>query len=228
MKIWINFFILSWLAIFQSNSQIAFRSQGDELSLLKLSRKGLEVDNQAEIDGSPYLKDEFVEGTIYYENEYFKGIPVRFNAFEGLLEYRQGGTIYILDPDRRIALVTFDTSNLVVKMLPYKGIIKERYLILLDSGNINLFAKPHILFRKAEPPKALESKSTPARYINMPNIYFFSFGKDELERLPNGTKKFIAALPNHQDEIAAYIKKEKLSIKKEDELIEIVKYYNGL
>jgi hypothetical protein len=41
-------------------------------------------------------------------------------------------------------------------------------------------------------------------------------------------KKLIEAFPDKHDELNAFASKEKISIRKEDELIQLIQYYNKL
>ena len=58
-------------------------------------------------------------------------------------------------------------------------------------------------------------------------MYFLQVGDGELKQVDN-IKEIIAALPDKQDELTQYAKKEKISAKKEKDIIQFVKYYNSL
>jgi hypothetical protein len=54
------------------------------------------------IEGSPYLNDDFIDGTIYYDKKYkIDKVPLRLNLYNGDMEFKEKNTtMAIADPSR--------------------------------------------------------------------------------------------------------------------------------
>lgn len=105
--------------------------------------------------------------------------------------------------------------------------MNNSYFLLLDSGYIQLMAKKVITVRAAQPPKALESSGTPAKYHELPDSFYYKIGNGELMKVTS-LRKMIETFPDKQEEMKQYAKKEKISVKRKEELMMLLKFYNSL
>jgi hypothetical protein len=219
--------MLAWLLNFSSAKTQAITGRNiDDHLLIKDSQKGLGLDVSKDTEGTPYLTETFAMGEVYLD----KGkhtVPVRYNIYDDWIEYQQNDQTYVLDPNGHIKSVRFDDQVLVVEKYNFKGKTKHGYFVLLDSGKVMLFSKKVVTYRESQEAKALESGSTPAKYIRASDLYFYKVGNGELKKV-DSLKNMIASLPDKQDELNQFAKKEKISARKEEELIKFVKYYNSL
>jgi hypothetical protein len=134
----------------------------------------------------------------------------------------------VLDPSTTIKKVNLGESTFVVeKYVNDKGIQKYGYFTLLDSGKVNLFSKKSVKFTPGMKGRALDGSDQPAEYRRNPDEFYFRIAGGELVEIKT-VKSFIAALPDKQDEMSAFAKKEKISPRDEEELVKMVKYYNSL
>lgn len=178
------------------------------------------------IAGSPYVDDSYVDGTIHFANRHQK-VPVRYNAFQDLIEYQQNGQRLVLDANPAIRKVDMGQSVIVVQKFEYKGKPKVGYLTVIDSGKATLFAKQTVIYLDAKKGGNLDGSDQPAQYKRNPDIFYFRIGDGTVEEVGN-LKSLIAAFPDKQDELTAYAKKEKISVKKQKELEQLFRYYNSL
>ncbi|HYQ59145.1 MAG TPA: hypothetical protein VEP89_17505 [Draconibacterium sp.] len=180
------------------------------------------------IDGSPYLNEEFIEGTIYtYQKVQFEGIPLRYNIYLDDLEFRTpDNDILALATPEIVEKAVVGEYNL--SYIPYMlaNRMKRGYFILLKEGDLSLYARPVISFQEAEAAGAY-AEAQPAKYVEQPNDYYLRFGMDAAIKIE--TKKDLEnAFSDHQKEIESFIKKNKVKPNKEDKLIALVEYYNSL
>ena len=84
-----------------------------------------------------------------------------------------------------------------------------------------------VTYKEQQAPKALESGPTPAKYTRLPDVYFYKIGNSDPVKVDN-IKKMIAGFPDKQTELTEFAKREKISGKKEDDLIKLVRHYNSL
>jgi hypothetical protein len=195
--------------------------------LIKAADDNRYNDPEKETVGSPYLRDEFMKGTVDTFNGVYSEMLMRYNIHADYIEFKQKNQTYILDPEPRIKQVRFDDRIFVVVNYEHKGKERYGYLELLDSGKVTLFAKKTILYREWQAPKALESGPTPAKYTRTADIYFFRISDGTVMRVES-VKKLIENLPDKHEELTQFAKKEKLGIKEESDLKKLLKQYNSL
>lgn len=174
------------------------------------------------VKGTPYLDDSYVAGVIYYADKSLSA-PVRYNAFKDLIEYQQGGKALVLDPTPTITKVKFGSSVFV----PEKHESKLGYYSVLDSGKVTLYSRKKIRFLPGRKGGALDGSDQAPEYKPIPDVYYLKVGDGELKEVGN-IKTIIEALPDKQEEMSEYAKKEKISPKKEREILQLIQYYNSL
>ncbi|HEY4655131.1 MAG TPA: hypothetical protein VIH22_11495 [Cyclobacteriaceae bacterium] len=178
------------------------------------------------INGSPYLNEAYEQGVIHYSNKTYK-VPIRYNAFQDLIEYQQSGRAMALDPNPAVLKVTLGNSLFVPQKYESDGKSRFGYFEVLDSGKVTLFSKKRITFLPAKEGGALDGSDQPAEYKRAADVFFYKIGDGPLQEIDN-IKSFIASLPDKQEELTRFAKKEKISHRKEKEIIRFVEYYNSL
>jgi hypothetical protein len=220
-----GFFILCVLSYTIAYTQTAsFTSISDHLQL-RQSAKNLEGD-VVTVEGSPYLTDAFTDATVFFARGPETVFPVRYNIYNDYIEYRQNDQTFILNPSVLIDKIYIGDEILVVDKYEYKGKLKQGYFTLLDSGKIVLLSKKVVVYKESQGAKAFESGSTVPTYTRASNHYYFK-KNGELIRVDN-LKNIIANLPTHQEEVTKFAKEEKISVRKENELVKLFQYYNSL
>lgn len=183
---------------------------------------------EKDIDGSPYLNDEFFKGTIYTVQKLkYIDIPLRYNIYNDNLEFKT--------PTNEIqALVTPEIVEKAIIgeiQLEYLHYIKSNktnkgFLILLEEGKVSLFSKPEVVFKEATEPAAYK-QAEPARFVRKTETCFMRIG-NEPARLITNKKELISLFPNDQEKIESFIVKKKLKINKPEDLRKVVVFYNSL
>jgi hypothetical protein len=177
------------------------------------------------IAGSPYTDDKYKDGIIYYGTDKNQTAPIRYNAYQDLIEYQQNGKALVLDANPGIKKVIVGGETFVP--LPNSDSKKLRYFAVLDSGKMTLYSKKNIIFQPFKRGGKLDGSDQPAEFQKKPDTYYYQLGDGELKEIDN-MKSLISSLPDKQDELNQYVKKEKISAKKEKDLLQFVKYYNSL
>jgi hypothetical protein len=180
----------------------------------------------APVKGTPYLDESFVQGTIVLANN-SRTAPVRYNAHKDLIEFQADGQARVLDASSTIKRVSFGEITFVVEKYKEKDITKYGYFNVLDSGKVTLFSKKTVKFTPAMKGRGLDGGDQPAEYRRGPDEFFFKFDGGEMTEIKS-IKSMIAAFPDKQDELSAFAKKEKISPRKEAELVKLIQYYNTL
>jgi hypothetical protein len=180
-----------------------------------------------EFEGSPFLSEQFVAGTVYSSNKKYGAIPLRYNIFNDNMEFQQNSTIYALYPEPRVTKVILGSETYVVEKHEVKGKMVYGYMTRLDSGKMTMLAKKIVRFTERKEAKALESSATPAKFTRIQDDYFYKIGNGEVAKI-SSLKNLIESLPDKRDELASYSKKEKLSTRSEEDLKKLSEYYNSL
>jgi hypothetical protein len=178
------------------------------------------------VKGTPYLDEAYVSGTILFANN-SRTAPVRYNAHKDLIEFQVDGQARVLDPSGTIKRVNFGEATFVVEKYKDDGITRYGYFNLLDSGKVTLFSRKSVKYSPPLKGRALDGGDQPAEYRRAPDEFFFKVAGGELTEVKS-IKSMIAAFPDKQDELSAFAKKEKISPRKEDEMVKLIQYYNSL
>ena len=179
------------------------------------------------IEGTPYLSENYVDGEIFFGTTGRSTVPLRYNVFQDLMEYQQNGKALVLDPSPKIKSVRLGESTYVVDKFEFEGKTKFGFLNLLDSGKVTLFAKKVVKYQEPLKGRALDGGDLPAKFSKSSDAYFYKIGSGGLQEVEN-IKDMIASFPDKQEELKQFAKKEKISPKKEEELLKLVRYYNSL
>lgn len=178
------------------------------------------------VKGTPYLDEAYVDGTILFANN-TRNAPIRYNAHKDLIEYTAGGVARVLDPSNTIKRVNFGESTFVVEKYKDEDVTKYGYFTVLDSGKAILYSKKAVKFSPALKGRALDGGDQPAEYKRLPDAFFFKVNGGEMTEIKS-IKSLVAAFPDKNDELNDFAKKEKISPRKEAELLKLIQYYNSL
>ncbi len=183
---------------------------------------------QNDIQGSPYLFDEFINGTIFTTSKLqFENVPLRYNIHNDQIEFKTPqNEIQALATPEIVETVEFGEYKMVY--VPYSNSKKIRYgfFRVVIEGTASLYARSEMIFKNATKPGAYK-EAQPAKFINQPNSYYIRVRLDQAKKVGN-KKEAIEIFPDHKDEIATFIKKNKIKTNNSESLEKLVQYYNSL
>jgi len=183
---------------------------------------------ESDIEGSPYLNDEFITGNIYTSSKMqFASVPLRFNIYSDQLEFKTPeGAIQAMAAPEIVEKVEFGEYKMVY--IPYSNFkkIKNGFFKVVEEGKASLYARCEIVFKKAEEPGAYK-EAEPAKFVRNPDSYYIRVGLEQAKKV--GNKKDLPEIFSDQrDKIAAFVKKNKIKTNKPEDLIQLVQYYSSL
>jgi len=183
---------------------------------------------ESDIEGSPYLDDEFINGTMYTTSKVqYNDIALRYNIYNDNLEFKT--------PDDKVLAMAapeivekVELGDDILAYIPYSNVKKIRrgFFKLLVEGKASLYAKPMVSYTDPVEPAAY-SEAQPAKFSRKPDTYYIRIEMEQA-KLVSKKKELLAAFPDHSKEIAAFIKKNKVKPTKPEKLIKLVQYYNSL
>ncbi len=183
---------------------------------------------EKDIEGSPYLSDEFINGTIFTTSKYqFVDVPLRYNIYNDQLEFKtpQNEVQALAAPE---IVETVELGDLKMVYIPFSNTKKIRrgFLIVEVEGIASLYSKKEIMFKEAEKSGAY-SVAESAKFVKRSDSYYIRVGLAEAKKV--GSKKEVVEIfPDHHGEISTFIKKNKVKTNKLEKLKELVLYYNSL
>jgi hypothetical protein len=220
------------LAFFLSNTAFAQVGSASPMLTDNMGRV-LKPSNATFVDGSPYLSPDWMKGSVSSNGDkIFTFKAIRFNLMENQVEHEYNNQMYALSDEIKEFEIEFKNENEQILKKKFRKnfaaigdfTAKTFYEILYD-GDLKFLKKTSV--RVSSHPKPL-SNQMERSYFQTIN-YFLCDKEGKMRPLLKGkTEVFMALNPNEQQKTAleALIKKEKLSLKIEDDIIYLVMYFN--
>jgi hypothetical protein len=182
--------------------------------------------NFSQIEGSPYLTEDFVEGEIYFDGKYrLPNVPMRVNLYNGEVEFKNKNAILaIANPERIDKLVIGDDTFIFLDGKAtgeISGLVKK-----WNDDQPAVITKMEIEYKPKEEPKPFEEPK-PDRFERSRDEHYLFTENSEVVRIKS-VKKLIKILGDHQSELTDFSKKEKISNNDPEELAKLLVYYHSL
>jgi len=180
----------------------------------------------ANVQGSPYANEEFVIGKVFVNDDKpYNGI-LRYNAYQDGIEMKtENGIITLLKRDYLSAQIA-DKLYLIENYIK-NGAVRKTYFVELSKGKARLLLKQGKKFVEERLATSSYSKDKPPKFEDENSYYIITEGNAALE-IRLRAKDVINALPDNKKELTAFVKKNKLKLKTEAEVIQLLEYYNSL
>lgn len=191
--------------------------------------RGLSEDQLSDMKGSAYENESFLLGNIYQNDKLVsKNVLLRYNAFSDEIEIKNGN-----DDSYGALLKNADTYTRIMDniyiFIPKDGSnLKGHYFKILTSGeHFELYSKMEATFRPPSFAKTSYDSDQPAR-INQETSYYLVSKRGTFYELPTSKSKIVKVMGLKKKEINTYIKKERIDVNSEKDLIKLVNYYNSI
>lgn len=185
----------------------------------------------SDIDGSPFLYDEWYRGKIISpQGLVLDGIMIKYEAYSETIIYLSGGKTFEVS-DGAETFVIYPATDGMKDSLFFRGgypavdlnTPKTFYEVLAD-GKLALL-KTHKKVTGLSQQNALASNKR--EFILQEDLYLARKGQAPM-KVTKDKDALLAHFADKKDELAAWLGKNKVNLKKEDGLVELVKYYNSL
>ena len=196
------------------------------------------IDHRYEgLRGTPYFLPQWNKGEIeMVSGQHYKEVPIKFDAFRQhliLLRTWAGNDSIIVNADqvKSFQLKNGDGQFYVFRHIPTAKtndeLLKEGYFLVLYQGKSALLKRVVKSFRQAD---YKNPYSTGTRYDEFRDVisYFLLKPDQTLEKVKLSDKSLIETLGDRKEELNAFVKQEKLSVKTENDAITLVKKYDSL
>ncbi|MFT5076971.1 MAG: hypothetical protein ACJAX7_001936 [Saprospiraceae bacterium] len=230
MKKRTSLYYLILLISYTASSQQSFNNN---LESEYISNKTINLkENSNDYTGSPYFNEVFIKGNIYKNGELLAtNKSLRYNASKDEFEIKNS-----LNPTSDLVKTLFKKNSLSIKIgikefvfiRPNSTNTANGYFLLLQEGeNISYLKKIKKKFIPGKKAYSSMAVNTQATYKSV-DVYYLLNKEGTLFELPNSKNGIIETFGSHKKEIKAFLKENKLNIKKEKGLKKVVVYYNSL
>jgi len=233
-KLFFVLFLFNMLGIYGQNQFLQNQQNLNPISDGYLNYINNNKDKNSKVDlstinGTPYGDEEFVLGKAYDILAQNTGdFYMRYNIYNDAIETKKN----LYDKN---AIDLIKSENIYVKIndnrYHFRGYIdgegkqKSGYFILISSRGTNrLYLKKNKKFvPKREATNPYESE-VPASFKDY-NEYYFEIN-NSLTLIPEKKKAFLKQFPEKKNELSNFFKKEKINLKKKNDLVRLLNYYS--
>ena len=183
------------------------------------------------INGIPFLHESFQEGVLeLYDGERAEGVLLRFNIAKDLFEILRGNDTLTLNRPFSVKKIYLDDKVFFFdpKLRDDAPRNRNGYFQLQVEGKLSLYIK-----RIKE--LSFDSFATHYKGGSGTKEYYYVDKVSYVGQITNGkpflitsTKSLLSNLDENQSSVKAFIKKNKIKLRKKQDLIKVVEYYNSL
>ncbi len=179
----------------------------------------------AKMEGSPYLNDQWIKGTVTFQDgKTAKNVDLKFDQVQGFLVFKNdlGHEFMFVTPVKEFELPLIGKFR--SGFPPSKGTNEKTFFKVLNDGETKLL--------KSQVKNILETKAFYSGVVEktvVEEIKFYILKSDnKLVLLKNDKKSLLSELKNKESELEKYIRNQNLSVKNEEDLVNLFAYYNSL
>ena len=191
---------------------------------------------KSDIDGKYNQFDPNVKGSPFihleYQNIKIKGVAMKgkYNANQDYIEVDNKGEVIFFVPTMEHRYdVVFTDENTTYRAFEYENLKFGFFKILAKNNKAFLLSKQFIKYSPEVKPKSTFETLKPAKFERKKDTYFIKLSNQDIViELPTRKSKFLSVFNSKSNAVKSFIKKEKLGIKKEEDLIKIFNFYTSL
>lgn len=176
-----------------------------------------------DIEGSPYLTDEFVKGTVFVENEKPYAAMMRYNAYQDEIQVQgSDGISSLFKRDYIWAEIGGETFR--IQTYGDRTGTSKGYFVELNRGNIRLLKRIVREFKEGQPAVSSYSQNTPPRFDE--KVTYYLVREKSPAREVRLRKKDILGFLSSK-EVETYVKENNLRLNSEKEVIQVLTQINA-
>jgi hypothetical protein len=151
--------------------------------------------------------------------------PLRFNAYNGQMEFAKDGYIYYLkkEPGRTVEFLHNDDKYKVVDLF---GALE--FVLVEVEGKNSLWVRQSMDFILPKQRATTYGYHIRARFRRNSDQYYLALENDQLIELPTNKREFLGVFGNKSKKVERYMNKEGLNHRNEEDLEKIIEYLNTL
>ena len=179
------------------------------------------------IEGSPYVEEDFIPGTVLYEGKKYTDVPLRYNYYEESFEFETKDDVKLFDPVvSGVDTVWYDDHVYLFLNYMDRNTPKKTYMKILSEGPTLVLEYMRIIKLEREPAAGYQEEK-PTRFESRPVRYFVRIAGNPAIEFRN--KKSIEEIfADKVDLLEQFAKKNKLKFRQPDDIVKLCTYYDSL
>lgn len=207
-----------------------FSALGQDKDVLMVNSQSIDEERYPDIEGSPYLYDEWQAGTVYAAAEGEKpleGYLLNYNGYTKSFEIRKGDRFITLNEKFHNRIVLDLEENGEKKMVEFKTTghptIKNRFQkVVYEGADFHVLQDFMITISNREI-TTYAKKETKQSFAKKPIYYLVKNGKSKLFRLKK--KDILGLFDKHASNLKSIAKKQKMKLNSEADLVRFIGFY---
>lgn len=178
-------------------------------------------------EGSPYFSREFFPGSVtILKGHTYHGLQLKINFHTNEIIFldEKNNEMVVAQPVERVELITPNGTKVFRSgFMPINKQDGNTFYEVLDSGNISFLKYTEVSFSERQPyPNARFVRTYRDRVI-----YYITRGT-EIKTLPKTIEEMPVMFTGKEAKMAELIRKEKLKLKKESDMVQLFRYAKTL
>ncbi|GAB2769301.1 hypothetical protein GCM10010465_13420 [Actinomadura fibrosa] len=192
--------------------------------------RGTYTPKPTNIDGSPYLTDEYSTSLLYFQDKEPFHALARYNVVKEIMEVLVEHQNYILQD-----AIDIKMDGHFYRKFSYRNGDKELrqgyFKVISDDsefGAVTLLEKP---LKKVKPGEAAGPMrpATNPYYVDNSELYIRFENSNYAHQVEKSTRNFIKLFPKeHRAKVKSFMKEKRLKSKTAEDVLEVVTFYNSL
>ncbi len=194
-----------------------------------MSTDRIPILSAVETTGSPYLFDSFNDGSIEFVNGKTTNVmPLRFNAYEQRLEFREGNSAFVMDSNT-IAEFEMYVDNTVYKFkkgFDSRRLSEDEFVILLIDDMVKFIEKPSVSFQQGVATYGTATQQD----VYIPNVtYYIKIGDGDTNRVRSlSERRVMSHIDTYKNEVISFAKTNNIDFSDPKDVKKLLLYYNSL
>ncbi len=214
-----------------AGSNIAYCQQVPTQNLILIDGRNVKEVDHSEIQGSPYLSDEWINGLVKFsDGRTYKDIPLKYNQVNDILYFqndKKETLTFVKQVTDFIIAYSSDNEDHVKHFksgfADISGYTTQNFFEVLVEGTAQLLKKNH---KHVVSESGMALGTTIQKYADSESYYLVI--AEKAYTLKRDKKAILAILANKQAELEAYIKANNLNLKNDPDLAKLINYYNSI
>jgi len=179
--------------------------------------------------GNPYIDEQFQEGEILFkDSSVYEVTGLRLNHNNDQIEFKQDEQILAIPNPKDLISVSFGDHLFYYERYVKGKKILYSYFEVLVPGKISLYYRRASIIKREKLAPSEMSGGNYRDYIRTVEDYYIKKEGEPAFLINKTQKSILKALSDKEAELEEYIDQNKLKIKKEEHLKDLIEYYNSL
>ncbi|MDH7445347.1 hypothetical protein [Aquimarina sp. 2201CG14-23] len=193
-------------------------------SLLKPTKR---ISTFDEYDGSIYKTLRYKQASVIDEKSGTFDAKLRYNTYADALEFKKSSNIFELVKSPTAHARIDGDYYYYCEFRTQRGLKRHGYYVLVElNERYRIYKKYSAKIIDPEKRGSASGTATPGKVQTITKYYLEERGV--IMELPMNKKEILSTLGDKEEELKIYIKKEKIKVRKEEDLIRLVSRYNAL